>query len=273
MGRARVGVVLLLGAPLAAEVDGLRRALGDPALGRIPPHVTLVPPVNVPESRLPDALALLRAAAAATTPFRLVLGPPATFWPVNPVVHLPVGGDDNAVAALRDRVLRPPLARPVALQFVPHVTLADGFPPERIEAALVALGAYEVTAVFDRVHLLCEGAGRIWTPVADAAFAPPAVVGRGGLELELTVSEHLDPEAAAFAASHEVDAGETFAVTARRGGAVMGVAAGRVRGAGAVLECLVVDAAHRGEGIGTHVLAAVESLAAGRGWHLRRHMG
>lgn len=266
-------MVLLLGAELAAEVDGLRRALGDPALGRIPPHVTLVPPVNVPEGRLPDALALLRAAAAATRPFRLVLGPPATFWPVNPVVHLPVGGDDNAVVTLRDRVMRPPLARSVTLPFVPHVTLADGCPPERIEAALAALAGYEVTAFVDRVHLLCQGPGRVWAAVADAVFAAPAVVGRGGLELELTVSEHLDPEAAAFAASQEVDVAATFAVTARRGGEVVGVATGRVRGDDTVLERLVVDGAHRGEGIGAHVLAAVESWAAERGWHLCRHMG
>ncbi len=50
--------------PLAEEIDGLRRAFGDRSLGRVPPHLTLVPPVNVAEGDLGQALAVLRAAAA-----------------------------------------------------------------------------------------------------------------------------------------------------------------------------------------------------------------
>lgn len=38
----QLGVVLLIPPPIATEVDGLRRALGDGARPRIAPHVTLV---------------------------------------------------------------------------------------------------------------------------------------------------------------------------------------------------------------------------------------
>ncbi len=55
--KRRLGVALLIPAPLDREIDGLRRAVGDGALGRIPPHLTLVPPVNVREDRLGEALA------------------------------------------------------------------------------------------------------------------------------------------------------------------------------------------------------------------------
>lgn len=264
MGRARLGVALLIAGDLGREIDGLRRALGDPSLGRVPPHLTLVPPVNVPEGRLHEALARLRSAAAGEEPFELALGPPASFLPVNPVVHLPVTGPDGPVLRLREAVFRAPLARTVALPFVPHVTLADGAPPERVDAALAALADFEVRAAFDRVHLLREGAGRRWEPVAEAALAAPAVVGRGGLELELSVTAVPDVEAGAFAAA-EGGAGAPFAVTARRGGAVVGVVAGRSDAATSVVEELVVAAGHRGEGIGSHLLAAVESLAAERG--------
>ena len=58
-------MALLVPEPVAAEVDGLRRALGDGSLGRIPPHLTLVPPVNVAEDDVPKALSVLRQAAAA----------------------------------------------------------------------------------------------------------------------------------------------------------------------------------------------------------------
>ena len=44
MPRMRLGVALLVPAPQSDEIDGLRRALDDPVLGRVPAHLTLVPP-------------------------------------------------------------------------------------------------------------------------------------------------------------------------------------------------------------------------------------
>lgn len=235
----RLGVALLLPEPVRTEVEGLRRALGDPTLARIPPHLTLVPPVNVRDDRLPDALAVLRAAAGAIRPLRLVLGPPATFLPTNPTVYLDVGGDLDALHALRDRVFQQPLERTLTWPFVPHVTIADELDPDRIPAALVALADYAAEITVDRVHLLQEGPGRRWEPIADAPFAPPAVIGRGGLPLELTTTEQLDPEAAALGPAVRV------AVTARRDGRVVGTATGQ----------LAVDAEHRDEGIEDHLRA------------------
>ncbi|MDP9402525.1 MAG: GNAT family N-acetyltransferase [Actinomycetota bacterium] len=251
MPKCRLGVALLLPATLVAEVDGLRRALGDGALGRIPPHLTLVPPVNVREDRVDEAFAVLRRAAAGTRPFRLELGPPASFLPDNPVVHLTVGGEVAALRALRDAVFADPLARPLTWPWVPHVTLADDAPPDRIAAAISALAGYVVEAAFARVHLLRESSGRVWEPIADAAFATPAVTGRGGLPLELSVTEHLE--------------GHTpFAVTARREGQVVGTATGATAGAGCELHALAVAEHARRQGVGSRLLAAVESLAAAR---------
>ncbi len=72
---------------------------------------------------------MLRAAAAATPgPLIITLGPPTSFLPANPVLYLPVGGQVDAVHALRARVWETPLIRSVTWPFVPHVTLADGPP-------------------------------------------------------------------------------------------------------------------------------------------------
>lgn len=279
MPKRRLGVVLLVPPPAAAEVDGLRRALGDGALGRIPTHLTLVPPVNVRDERVPDALAVLRAAAARTRPFTVHLGPPATFLPVNPVAYLAVDGQGaDDVRRLRDAVFREPLERPLTWSFVPHVTLADEADPDRITAALGALRDYEVDVTFDRVHLLEEGEGRTWRPIADVPFEAPAVIGRGGLELELRRSATLDDEAARWSdaewARHSaaeygedgVAAEEPFAVVARRArGQVVGTATGDVRSVDAYLARLIVAATERGTGVGSHLLAATEALAAERG--------
>jgi GNAT superfamily N-acetyltransferase len=149
------------------------------------------------------------------------------------------------------------------------VTLADEMEPARIGAAVESLAGYSATVTFERVHLLEESktaAGRVWRPIADAPFAPPAVVGRGGIELELTASAGGDEEVRAFADrewyAHGVDVlgpdfppEEPFTIVARRDGGV------------AYLRELIVDRNQRSQGIGSRLLAAFESLAAERATH------
>jgi 2'-5' RNA ligase len=167
---------------VAAEIDGLRRGLGDGALGRIPAHLTLVPPVNVRDDAMADVLAVLRAAARTSGPVDLRIGPAATFLPVTPVVYLTVGGDVDALHALRERVFVPPLARELTHPFVPHVTVADDMEPARIPAAVAALGDFVVDVRISAVHLLEERRGHVWEPIADASLtrrwvADPATEG------------------------------------------------------------------------------------------------
>ncbi len=271
----RLGVALLVPHPLDREIDTLRRATGDGTYGRVPAHLTLVPPVNVRQDGLADALAVLRSAAAATRPFRVSLGPPTTFLPDNPVLYLPVEKGAAEVVALRERVFREPLARPLTWPFVPHVTVADEADPDCIAAAQMALAGYRTDVSFDRVHLLQEGPSRVWQPVADVALGAPAVVGRGGLPVELWAGEVLDPEAREFSVREWHALGlrelavplphERMAISARREDKVAGVAAGWSRGDLAHLCNLVVGAADRGQGIGSRLLAAFESAAVERG--------
>ena len=259
--KRRLGVVLAVPDPIATEIDGMRRALGQ-EVGRIAPHITLVPPVNVRDDRLDAALDAVRTAAAAagTAPLVLTLGPPATFLPANPVVYLDIRGDGGArqaLHALRDRVFVPPLARALTWPFVPHVTLAEEAAPERIAAALEALASYECEVQFDRVHVLEEVPGRRWEVLADYPMAAPAVIGRGGLPVELTVSDHPDPASAPP---------RSFAVTARREGAPVGSAVVALEGDDhAVLVSLHVVEHARGQGVGRHLLAMARSEAARRG--------
>jgi GNAT superfamily N-acetyltransferase len=159
------------------------------------------------------------------------------------------------------------------------VTIADEMDAGRIAAAVDALAGYRATVTFERVHLLEEtktAKGRIWRPIADASFAAPAIVGRGGIELELSVSDDLDPEADAFAqrewaAYRDEVLGpggrdeEPFAIVARHSGDTAGVALGWTHGGVAYLRDLIVAAELRDQGIGGKLLAAFESLAAERG--------
>jgi 2'-5' RNA ligase len=278
--RLRLGVALLLPEPLATQVDGLRRACDDGALARVPPHLTLVPPVNVRVDDLPQALRVLREAASTVRPFTLRLGPPSTFLPDTPTLHLAVGGRGDATAVLRglrDGVFRPPLERSLTFGFVPHVTVSDDMAPDRIAASIAALSGFVVEARFDRVHLLQEqrhgDAHRRWVPIADAPFAPPIVVGRGGVELELSVTRLVDPEAVAFETGSWPDdephisrsdappGCESVVVTARRRGPVVGVARGWAGDGRSELCSLLVAPDQRGQGIAHQLVAAFRHAA------------
>ena len=285
--RRRLGVALLLDPPVANEVDTLRRALGDTTLGRVAPHLTLVPPVNVREDQLASALSVLREAAARQRgPLELALGPVSTFLPVNPVLYLAVGAEDpsemGALARLHDSALAGPLSKPERWEWAPHVTLHDDCGPEKIAAAMTALASYRADVVFDRVVLL-EERDHVWEPIADTNLGAPAFIGRGGLDLEITQGRVAGPDVLdvvdaaggreAWESSLRPPAALSGMVvlTGRRGGAVAGAAVawqiplGR-QGGGSVHAGVLVVPEQRGLGVGRALLRAVEVAVVERGW-------
>jgi 2'-5' RNA ligase len=268
MARQRLGVVLLVPQPLATQVDGVRRALGDGGLARVAPHLTLVSPINVHERDLPHAFSIVRAAAATVEPLVLRVGPVATFAPVNPVAYLRVGGDDaelDGLERLRAGCSQGPLEREAGHEYVPHVTVADDLAPLRLDEVVRVLADFTADVTFDRVHVLAELPGRVWRPIADAPLGEKsAVVGRGSLPLEVITSGRPDVEAAALLSFEESTQGLPFAVTAYRDGQVVAAAWGwSARGLLEVAD-LTVAAEHRAQGVGRHLLAAVEALGRRR---------
>jgi 2'-5' RNA ligase/predicted N-acetyltransferase YhbS len=271
--------VLVVTGRVAQEIDGMRRGLGARSLERIEPHVTLIPPRNVSEEDSDSVMLLLRAAAAGSAPISVELGPPATFWPTNPVLYLAVSGDVEEIAELAERLCTGPLSPPKARRqppFVPHATLDQRIDPEKIEPALAVLGNYRAAVTFERVTLLEQDEEHRWQAVADASLGRAAVVGRGGLEIELAVSERADPPTERFVDgewdSHalgrhgpQFDSDLPFVVTARRDGALVGVGEGNTRGRVCHLSNLIVAAAVRSEGVGSQLLRTVERLGRERG--------
>ena len=259
MARRRLAVVLLVPQPLATEIDGIRRALGDHYLGHVDPHITLVPPVNVRADELDAVLASVRSAAAAAGPFSFRLGPVASFAPVTPVAYLEVQGaprDLERLHALEQAMRAGPFDRPRDHPFVPHCTVAGELTEGRLAPAIDLLANFSMPASFERVHVLEEQEpGRVWRPIADAPFdAPAGRVGEGGLALTLEVSERAEP----------IDA-TAFTITARRDGEPVASAWGWVGADGAELAELTVADAHRRTGIGRQLLLAVEHEARRRG--------
>jgi 2'-5' RNA ligase len=250
--RRRLGVALMLPEPVRQEVDGLRRACGDPTLGRVPPHVTLVPPVNVAEAALDHVGRLLRSAAATVrTPLSLALGPAATFAPVSPVAYLAVGGAHlELLRALHQRLAVAPLRRDTRWEYVPHVTLRPDGDEARLAAVVAALADYRVEVEVYRVHLLEEQRDpdgvRRWRPIDEVAFGRPTVAGIGGVEVRIDVGTTAPPARR-----------RRRTAVARCGDEVVGWAgAGMVDGRWVLVEWFV-EPGHRGLGIGERLGRAV----------------
>lgn len=276
-------MALLPDEPVRSEIEGLRRAVGDPTLGRMGPHLTLVPPVNVHPRDLEAAIARVRVAAAQEPgPIVSTLGPPSTFMPDNPVLYLGVGGDIDRLRRLRNGVFQAPLERRLTWPWVPHVTLGDGIPEDRIEAALTSLRDYASVATLDRVVLLEERAGRRWMPVADACLEPPVVVGTGGIPITIVRGRIVDPCArraitdaglehatvqppATDSDVHGPVFSRPIVLTAHAGGSFVGVAGARVDGSGPRAGVFVAEGSRK-QGIGSHLLAHLESAARTAGW-------
>ncbi len=276
MARRRLAVALLIPQPLATEIDGIRRACGDPRRGRIAPHITLVPPVNVRDEDIDEVVTICREAAGRASVLRLVLGTPSSFAPDTPLAWLSVSGDIEALAALRQRLETGPLARPAEHEFVPHVTISAKVAPPRLAAMLVALTDFAAALTVDRLHVLENRQlpdGRWgWLPLTDVTFGRVPVVGVGGLALELSAGSMPDPDAEALLGSTSGRSGRLIVVTARRDRVVVGVALGSASGRLARLDELVVADESRRQGVGSHLLARFTAEAVDRGCELAIHV-
>jgi 2'-5' RNA ligase len=259
VARRRFGVALLLPRDAAAELDTLRRACGADDIDRIPPHVTLVPPVNVPIAAVDACFDVVTRAAAVARPLDLELGPVATFSPTNPVAYASVHGDLDALSSLRAAVFVEPLHREVTYGFVPHATIVVGADGERLDAIVTALSNLRLAVRIDRVHVLEErrdddGVSR-WRPIADAPLgASGAKRGTGGIAV-MTQEADRWPS----------DAVRSFSVRASMDGRTVGTAHGRVDGDVAWLDRIQVDEHARGLGVARHLHAEVLLAAARRG--------
>jgi 2'-5' RNA ligase len=226
--RVRLLVAALFDPTTTAELNGVRRALADRSLARIPPHVTLAPPTNVAAAEVPEVVHRLRMEAGrAAAPLSLGLGPGATFAPANRVVYLEVAPPDG-LAALRDGVDVAPFGRDRDRPFVPHVTVARPA-PSLVAATVAALSGARFDAVVDGVTLLQEvtvdGVGRRWEVVADAALRASMRLGTGSLPVELWFGTLIEPRLLA-ALPTRTPSRHDLVVTATLDGEAVGVTAG-----------------------------------------------
>ena len=161
--------------PLGIHVQAWRRALGDPAAGRIVPHLTLVPPQTVAERDLARAAALVERAAAEAVPFVVELEGAATFLPDAPVAYLVVREGGPALHHLEVALQESPLDRRTH-PFHPHVTVVQDLPEDRIEAAARELAGFQAAFPVREVALMREERDKVWRPLTAATVGASTAV-------------------------------------------------------------------------------------------------
>lgn len=147
-----IGVAIAVPQPWGARLQEYRTSLGDDTAHGIPTHITLMPPFEVDEQRLPDVEKHLAEAAGAVPSFPIHLRGTGTFRPVSPVVFVTVVRGISSCEQLASAVRSGPLTTDLAFPYHPHVTVAHDVGEGLLDRAFAELADFECE--FDADHFL-----------------------------------------------------------------------------------------------------------------------
>ncbi|MFB7942213.1 2'-5' RNA ligase family protein [Streptomyces sp. NPDC127049] len=192
MGTVTLGVSIAVPEPHGSLLQERRAGFGDPAAHAIPTHVTLVPPTEVDQDRLPEIEAHLAGVAADWLPFGIRLSGTGTFRPLSPVVFVTLAegmaGCDRLQARLREEA--GPLVRELQFPYHPHVTVAHGIAEEAMDRAFEELAGYEAAWTCSSFALYEQGTDGVWRKLYDYEFGSgrpiSAVPAQGGTPVRST---------------------------------------------------------------------------------------
>jgi 2'-5' RNA ligase len=148
--KAVIGVVVAVPEPWAALLVDWRTKVGDPQALLVPPHVTLLPPTEIPAGDRAAVTEHLADVARAHPSFTMHLAGTGTFSPVSDVVFVTVARGIGDCELLATDVRRGPLDRPLAYPYHPHVTVAHDVDPDMLELAYSGLA--DLSAEFRVEH-------------------------------------------------------------------------------------------------------------------------
>jgi len=166
-----IGVAIAVPDPWGAQLQEYRSALGDVTAGGIPTHVTLMPPLEVAETDVPELEQHLGKVSADNEAFRIHLRGTGTFRPVSPVVFVTVVEGISACEQLAFWVRQGPLRAEQRFPYHPHVTVAHHLPDDVLDRAFEELAGFECDFVVDHFSLYVHDREAGWVPTRDFALA------------------------------------------------------------------------------------------------------
>ncbi|MCA0146163.1 2'-5' RNA ligase family protein [Blastococcus sp. LR1] len=171
---AVLGVIVPVPEPWASLLVEWRTKLGDPQASIVPPHVTLLPPTEVPVADRAAVAEHLAAVAANHPPFDMHLSGTGTFTPVSDVVFVTVARGIGNCELLATDVRTGPLHRSLSFPYHPHVTVAHDVPADMLELAYS--GLQNLSAEFRVEHFteFEQTATGAWSVVREHRLTGPA---------------------------------------------------------------------------------------------------
>ena len=171
---AVLGVVVAVPEPWAQLLTDWRAKVGDPQAGVVPPHVTLLPPTQVPVFDRPAISRHLETVAAAHPPFDMHLAGTGTFRPVSDVVFVAVARGIGNCELIANDVRSGPLARSLAYPYHPHVTVAHDVPVDMLELAYSGLADLSAEFRVDHFTEFEQDADGAWAIAREYPLSGPA---------------------------------------------------------------------------------------------------
>lgn len=173
-GVRAIGVAIPIPDPHGAHLQAKRASFGDPLATRIPTHITLLPPTEVPDHALGAIEEHLHEIARTERPFHIKLRGSGTFRPVSPVVFVALAEGVGGCERLQARILSGPLDRPLPFPYHPHVTIAHHLPDDVMDRAFKELAGYSADFDVWGFSLYEHGEDGVWRPQRDFVFGEGA---------------------------------------------------------------------------------------------------
>jgi len=166
-----IGVAIAIPPPHGAELQRWREQFGDPMARKIPPHITLLPPTEMPVAALSAIEAHLAAIAAAAQPFGVHLRGTGSFRPASPVVFVALAEGISGCELLEADVRSGPLGhRQLEFAYHPHVTVAHDVSDAALDHAFEKLADYDARFEVAGISLYVHGPDGYWRPRRAFAF-------------------------------------------------------------------------------------------------------
>lgn len=157
-----IGVVVGIPDSYSAELTQARRAAGDPLALHIPPHVTLLPPIEVGAGVVDQVRTHLARVASEHTPFEMTLAGTETFRPVSPVVYVAVARGWDECVSLQSHVNSGVLETELQFPYHPHVTIAQSVPEPALDQAQDSMGGFEASFIVSSIDLYSWNGEGYW---------------------------------------------------------------------------------------------------------------
>jgi 2'-5' RNA ligase len=162
--KVTIGVAVAIPEPHASVLSEWRRRVGDPEAGKIPTHVTLLPPTEFALDQIDVVEKHLSWAAEQVAPFAMRLSGTGTFRPVSQVVFVQVSAGIAECEILERSIRSDPIQRDVPFPYHPHVTVAHDLSDEALAEAFEGLRDFVAQFRIDRFVMFTQDADGRWHP-------------------------------------------------------------------------------------------------------------